>query len=321
MAHGITATDSMAFTGELPWHGLGTKVDDGMTVDQMLEAAGLTWQVLTAPLFFIDTAGKQRRVEDKVMIRSDNSEILDTVGKRYVPAQNTEIFEFFREYVEVGDMSLNTAGSLWGGRYVWALAKFREGFTLAGGDKVEGYLLVSNPNKYGAGMVVKLVMTRVVCWNTLTMSLQETGNRVVIAHNRAFDENARIDAKMKIGLATNAMERFEAEANAFTKVEGTVELLTKVVKEAFDYPEVEEVLADTKPGKRILELYSGAGIGAALPSASGTGWGILNAVTQYIDHEQGRTQDSRLRNSWFGGGEAVKTRARKVLWSAVNGGK
>ena len=73
--------------------------------------------------------------------------------------------------------------------------------------------------------------------------------------------------------------------------------------------------------KRVKELYLGAGIGAQLESAAGTGWGLLNAVTQFVDHEYGRTQDNRLRNSWFGGGEVVKRRTRQALLKEATSGK
>ena len=46
-----------------------------------------------------------------------------------------------------------------------------------------------------------------------------------------------------------------------------------------------------------------AGKGAELASSQGTAWGLLNAVTQYVDHERrARSQDSRMDSAWFGQG-------------------
>ena len=36
---------TMAFYGEVPWHGLGTRVPKGVTAGQMIKAADLDWTV------------------------------------------------------------------------------------------------------------------------------------------------------------------------------------------------------------------------------------------------------------------------------------
>jgi len=38
MAHMV---ETMAYAGELPWHGLGTKVSENISVDDMMKEAGL----------------------------------------------------------------------------------------------------------------------------------------------------------------------------------------------------------------------------------------------------------------------------------------
>ena len=42
MAH---AVETMAYAGQVPWHGLGKKVSTDMTPDQMADEAGLNWTV------------------------------------------------------------------------------------------------------------------------------------------------------------------------------------------------------------------------------------------------------------------------------------
>ena len=62
MAHMIETladgTASMAYAGDLPWHGLGTKVSNDLTPEQMLKAAGLDWTVDPVELF-ANVDGKQ----------------------------------------------------------------------------------------------------------------------------------------------------------------------------------------------------------------------------------------------------------------------
>lgn len=318
MSSGITATDKMAYTGKKPWHDFGHEVPPGVSIEEMLAAAALGWPIEVAPLFY-ELNDTKYGIHDRVMYRGDTNTVLDVVGPDYVPAQNSEVLEFFRDYLATGDLALETAGSLWGGRYVWGLAKLRVGFALAGGDRVEGYLLVANANKYGRGLIVKFVMERVVCWNTLTIGLSESGRQITIAHSRKFDAAARDDAKAKLGLAVDTFASLEKEAHTFANLHLNEEQVTRVIAATFalEVPENEQPMKESRKAKRVRELYLGAGAGADLVSASGTAWGLLNAVTQYVDHEHGRGADIRLRNSWFGGGEVTKRRARQALWQEV----
>lgn len=320
MSHGITEKDSLAYAGQTPWHGLGNHVADDLTSAEMLVAAGLTWRLGVRPLEFMTADGARRPVGHQALVREDTLDVLDVVGPKYVPAQNDEVLAFFNDYLATGSMRLDTAGSLWGGRYVWGLAKLKEGFELAGGDAVTGHLLVANANKYGKGLIVKLVQTRVVCWNTLTVGLAERGNeRVVIAHNRVFDDTARADALTRLGLAVDAFSALKKEAQVFSKAHLTDQQVDEVLASTYRLRLNDDgaLLYQTRRAKRVKALYQGQALGADLPSAEGTAWGLLNAVTQHTDHEYGRDQDNRLRNSWFGGGEAIKRRARQALWKAV----
>jgi hypothetical protein len=69
-------------------------------------------------------------------------------------------------------------------------------------------------------------------------------------------------------------------------------------------------LANERALKKVQALYDGQGKGAELLSANGTAWGLLNAVTQFVDHERkAKSQDYRLDSAWFGQGANLKQRA------------
>ena len=109
---------------------------------------------------------------------SDNK-YLSTVTAPWNPLQNAEAFKFFNDFVEAGDMTMETGGVLRDGQQVWALAKVGESFTLANGDKVEGYLLFSNPHQFGKSIDIRFVAIRVVCNNTLTFALEGSAKHKV----------------------------------------------------------------------------------------------------------------------------------------------
>ena len=59
-----------------------------------------------------------------------------------------------------------------------------------------------------------------------------------------------------------------------------------------------------------MALYDGAGRGSELASAKNTAYGLLNAVTEFVDHERrARSTDNRLDSAWFGKGAQIKQRA------------
>ena len=177
MAHMV---ETMAYSGSVPWHGLGVAVSNDLTPTQMMQKAGLDWRVDEVDCF-IKTRNGDVKTGQKALVRSTDDRILTTVGENWNPVQNSDAFEFFSEYVMAGDMEMHTAGSLKDGQMVWALAKVKESFELFKGDTVESYLLFSNPHQYGKSIDIRFTPIRVVCNNTLTLSLDSKTEKSVRA--------------------------------------------------------------------------------------------------------------------------------------------
>ena len=127
----------------------------------------------------------------EALVRESDGRILTNVSGNWKPCQNEDAFNFFNDFVAAGDMKMDTAGSLKDGQIVFAAADVNDGFTLAGGDEVKGYLLFSNPHVYGKSIDVKFIMTRVVCNNTLSMALTERGQPAVrLSHRNEFNPDS-----------------------------------------------------------------------------------------------------------------------------------
>ena len=166
----VAAVETMAYAGEVPWHGLGVPVTNDLTPIQMMKKADLNWTVHEAESY-VRFEGKEIPTGLKSLVRSSDGKILTNVGADWNPCQNETAFEFFTEFVMNGDMEMHTAGSLRGGQMVWALAKVKDSFEIFGGDKIDSYLLFSNPHQYGKSIDVRFTPIRVVSNNTLTLSL------------------------------------------------------------------------------------------------------------------------------------------------------
>lgn len=62
--------------------------------------------------------------------------------------------------------------------------------------------------------------------------------------------------------------------------------------------------------KAVHALFAGCGKGATLPSASGTAWGLVNSITEFVDHQRrARSEDHRRDAAWFGAGATLKQKA------------
>ena len=94
MAHMV---ETMAYAGELPWHGLGVKVIDDLSPEQMMEKAGVNWSVEKQDLV---TSGGSSVKTKQALVRTSDGLVLDVVGKGWNPVQNADAFNFFEEYVK-----------------------------------------------------------------------------------------------------------------------------------------------------------------------------------------------------------------------------
>ena len=216
MAHEIEFVNGvaqMAYVGAVPWHGLGKEVPADLTPEQMLEAAGLNWEVKKYPTFAVlDDNDPDSVIEtgQSALVRLSDKKMLDVVSDDWNPVQNAEAFEFFNEFVMAGDMEMHTAGSLKNGQIVWGLAKVKESFELFKGDQIDSYLLFSNFHKYGFSTDVRFTPIRVVCNNTLTLSLSSTVERMVkISHRKQFNP---ANVKDMLGIATDKLQKYKEMA-------------------------------------------------------------------------------------------------------------
>lgn len=309
MSHEV---ETMAWTRNVPWHGLGVKVDDNLSPHDMMRAAGLDWTVAKAPMYFRNPDKKVVNVPDHyALVRSTDGHVLDVVGNRYEPVQNTDAFNFFLDFVHAGDARMDTAGSLHNGQWVWGLASLEEGFKLANGDHIRGYVLLASPHKQGKSLIGKFTPVRVVCNNTLTLALRESGKRANefrMNHRNTFDAAMIKKAKEVMGIAREQLDEFEKNATLLSKKTMNASDVTAFLHPFFQ-PQAQLADLFNDPSKinprfaSVLEAYEKAP-GAAI--AKDTAWGVLNAVTYYFDHMAGKSTDARLSKSWLGKNAGVK---------------
>ena len=314
--------ETMAYAGETPWHGLGEKVSNSLSPAQMLKAAKLDWTVSKREVAYKNSKGVWVPSDEKFVLARDSDDAeLTMVGSTYKPVQNDEAVDFFKKFVVAGKMKMETAGSLWGGRYIWALASIEKEFAIGrSNDTVKSYLLLMQPHVHGKAMIMQYTPIRVVCWNTLTFALgsdlrgkgEATAFRM--PHSTAFTDAVKKQAETTLGLASEQADEFKAAANLLAKKKidkaETIEFFCDVLQ--FDPKKAKK---DGIRPPRMLAKFEEALVfapGQDLTTAEGTLWGAVNAVTYVIDHETGRDRGTALRNAWLGKLSNTKRRAFSV---------
>lgn len=312
MAHLV---ESMAYVGQTPWHGLGNALGKRQSIDVWAKQAGMNWEILEAPVRFVTSKSNNPFGEilsfddNKVLYRSDTLAPLSVVSQRYQVVQPREILEFYRDLTKVSGFELETAGVLKGGKKFWALAKTGQDFALKGNDVTNGYILLATACDGTLATTAQFTSIRVVCNNTLAVALADgCASAVKVPHNTTFDAQA---VKKQLGISVSSWDNFMYSMKTLSERKVKPKEAQNYFLRVFtDQGKPNVGTTNERSMSKSLELFEGRGRGSDLPSANGTAFGLLNAVTEFIDHERkARSVDNRLDSAWFGQGASIKQKA------------
>lgn len=306
----------MAYTGETPWHQLGNQLPAKQPIEVWAEKAGMNWTICATPVrYMTEQAGTLGSImsydEQKVLYRSDTKAPLSVVSGRYQVVQPKAVLEFYRDLTEVSGFELETAGVLKAGKKFWALARTGKETTLKGNDVVKGYILLATSCDGTLATTATPTTVRVVCNNTLSIALNGASSAIKVPHNTSFDAQA---VKRQLGIAVSQWDSFMYSMKTLSerkvKSHESMNYFLKVLCQTDSNVGSAQGLTNERALKKVQALYDGHGRGAELSAASGTAWGLLSAVTEFVDHEKrARSQEYRLDSAWFGQGANLKQRA------------
>lgn len=322
MAHELDMSNGRANVGYIaskgvPWHGLGADIDHDASIDVWRRECGFDWEVKQTPVMFVPEGGDKPQVIPKrfALYRSDTKAPLSVVSNMFKITQPAQVMEFFRELVTIGGFRMETAGMLRGGAVYWALARYDDELNLGGKDLVRPYLLLATACDGTLSNVACFTSVRVVCANTLRMAVFDEKGKprtdvLRIPHSTAFDETR---VKTELGLIGASWSKYGKTAREMVKrrvsPEEAVQFFVHVL-----YPGEREVdLTKVRPALEQLNDILLTGVGQQTSTTKGTAWGLVNAVTRFVDHERkAASLDTRLQAAWFGAGHRMKQRAWKA---------
>lgn len=316
MAHeiaNINGKASMAFVGDRReiWHGLGQELTDNASIEVWKQQAGMNWEIQSSPITFQTPEGINTYTGQRVLYRGDNNQQLSIVSDDYKVVQPGQVLEFFRDLVEEQGMKLSTAGVLFEGRRFWALADTGRAADILGNDRIKGMLLLTTSCDGTMATNALFTSVRVVCNNTLRIALksnQDAAGRIRVSHKVEFDPK---NIKDKLGLVDKAWNDFLSNITDLSKARIDDKSAQKFVYDLFakkDIPVEEQPYTVAKNVNAILSRYTN-GMGTNM--VGGTLWGLVNSVTEHIDHDTAhmRKADAKLWDTWYGKGSDIKTNA------------
>lgn len=319
MAHQV---ENMFSVKQVPWHKLGHVIQQAPTIEEGIKLAGLDWKVRMEKMRLADG----RIMNSQAVIRETDNKVLGEVGSKYHPIQNEKAFAFFEPFIKSGEVSLETAGSLDGGRKIWVLAQLnRSPMEIVKGDPVLKYLLMTNRHDGWASGQVGFNPVRVVCANTLAAALNASEASMLRVRHTAGVEIGLEKIRDSINMANQQFEATGEMYKAMTRYGVNTADLKQYVRLVF-YPNVTEQEITERQQTRlnmltenITKLFE-TGLGNDLVGVRGTMWGLYNGVTQYLGHEAKDDTDKRYDSLWFGTNKDINARAMKVAVKMSAGG-
>jgi phage/plasmid-like protein (TIGR03299 family) len=296
--HVVDGKASMAFTGprEAIWHGLGQELTPNSTIDEWRKEAGMDFTVEDSDIMFTvpnpehGSLPIRKFPNRKALFRSDDHKPLSIVSHDFKVVQPGEVMEFFRDLVKLHGMTLSTAGVLFEGRRFWALAEIGAECEIVKGDRVQKHLLLTTAVDGSMATTAKVVATRVVCNNTLTMAMSEKSNTLArVTHKKIFDpaqvklDLGIIDKKWKV-----MMDNLKGLANIKMNAKQTMDFFQEM------YFDKNKLVHNQLPSvqRMVAKISDLAVTGSGSELSRGTAWGALNGATEYFTHGTGRRDQS-----------------------------
>ena len=307
MAHNINE-NSRVFTVGKAWHGLGTVVKTEQTAKEAIQLAKLDYNVVKSDLFTND-----KKINSHIaIIREDTKEVLGITSNKYQIIQNIDAFDFFDTLVGSGQAIYHSAGALGEGERIWILAKLPNDIIVNNDDVVEKYLCLTTSHDGKSSLQMYFTPVRVVCQNTLNMSMANSKNGISIRHSNQY-KNKIEEARNILNISINYYSQFGQIIKKFESVEMQKESLNKYFDKVLEINDDKETSTRKENQKHDLLCLFENGKGQKIGNRHSL-WKAYNSFTEYVDHHRtvknlDKDNTNKLNSIWFGSGAKLKEKA------------
>ena len=285
--------ETMFYTREKPWHGLGTMVLEAPDSSTALSLAGLDWQVIQKAMQTEEGVPIPRF---KANIRETDYRILGVVSDRYKVVQNQDAFAFTDALLGEG-ITYETAGSLQGGRRTWLLAKLPQRYIISG-DEITPYLVFMNSHDGSGSIKAAMTPIRVVCQNTLNLALATA--------KRSWTTNHTGDIKGKMDDARYTLLYADTYMGELGKAIDKLNCMKLSDRQVYEYIDVLFPLIDNateQQKKNLLRLKENLKVryfdAPDLQHVGKNAFRFVNAVSDFATHAKPLRERVNYKESLF----------------------
>jgi len=290
----------------------GFPIDSTATINEMLNIAGLNWNVETSPITY-GTFNELQSETKKAAYRSDTGELLD-IYKDRIPNQNRSMLTMFDQFLKKADLAIDTIGSTQKGANIYASAMLPETFDInpkAVGDITKARLVISDSHLNGVGLSVSVHYDRLICTNGMSSRVsQEVG----IIHHNGVIQASTVDKVLSYALQSVKVKRdvYDVLSDKPISIEQAITLLIASFgdsdKAVSEQPEIVQT---------CLRLFQSDAIGGELITAYHTAYGLLNSVTEYYNHHSTvKSNENRFSSLLSGSMGKVQNKFERQLVKA-----
>ena len=305
--------ETMFYTREKPWHGLGTMVAEAPNSKDALRLAGLYWKVLQEPVY---TENEELIQGYKANVRDTDRKVLGVVTDRYKVIQNEEAFAFTDTLLGEG-VRYETAGSLQEGRRVWMLARLPREFII-GGERISPYMVFSNTHDGSGAVKTALTPIRVVCNNTLNLALRTAKRSWSMIHTG--DISGKIEeAKNTLLLADEYMTALGQEFENLRKIKLSEKQVLDYIKILLPMEENYSLLQKRGVEKLRADMKMRYFDAPDLKDVGKNAYRFINAASDFATHADPLRRTKNYKENMFAktvDGNPLIDRAYQLMLSA-----
>lgn len=263
---------------------IGTDISGLKTSEEVLNAAGLNYNVVKKPMYFKDKSGNLIDYPDqRFTVIEETDKVLGTVSAKYQICQNREAFGFIDyiggaeegfEYVKAGE----TSGGL-----VYIIAKIPN-VTLMG-DALTPYIIFQNSHDGMTSLKATICPLRIICQNQFSVSFRKSPNTVRIVHSTQMDKRMLVAREMMRDVA-GYMDTFTETAEDLATRKIPYDDVISIFNHIFEY-NPEKMSERQKRNfddarNEFLACYNNDDN----QNFRGTAWGVMNGAADYLTHHK-----------------------------------
>lgn len=298
-----------------PWDEIGIALEPGTkTWLQVMDQAGLNWTVEPVyPQIYFNGSYREDQFR-KYILHGETGKTLDVVKPNWSPLQNASL-DFLDKVVELGAANYHTAGQFFEGGRVFVLLKVNyPPLEIFPGETVELFILVANAHKSGVGAHARLLLVKEPSRITIAVETPSVTSSLFKITHRGNQWDHRSKTLRLINSARSYLkdygEKLKALVQPLPMPPGR--FFSLVFNKVKSYDQGKKVAHI----KRVTELFE-YGLSVEVDGADDTLWAAVSAVCEFVDFVKSRDNETRLDESWYGRGYALKLRAFQVALSSL----